>query len=178
MDLARRFVRRLDLLARLQVPQPHDAFVASREDCLLSGRVRLLALALPVARLRHLDQTDRLERLKDRHCLPQDAPLEVPHVHNLIATSAHEQLAVLRNVESPDDADVPVENVQALARSQVPHSDLAVVGARDQARATLRPAVARTGDVEDHRADHASVSLEHMRAVTVRSVPNLDDTVC
>lgn len=65
-----------------------------------------------------------------------------------------------------------VEYVQALPRPQIPHSNLAVVGSRDEPRATTA-----LEDIEDEGGDDSSVSLEDVRAMRASRVPDLDNAV-
>jgi hypothetical protein len=170
--------RRLDLLARSQVPQPDNALVATGVDR-RPRRFALLPLSLLVRNVsnRNLDDPDRLERLEDRHRLPQHTALKVPNIDNLVPRSTDEQLPILRNVETSYDADVPIENVQAIAGSQVPHSDLAVVRSRNERRSSLLSSVATARDVENHRTDDSSVTLKDVGAVPSSSVPHLDNSI-
>lgn len=160
----------VERLSRRKIPQAHDALVSSAEDDPLD--LSLLALPLPLLD-RHLDEADRLQRLKHGQRPPENSPVEIPHIHDLVPPTAHERVPIRRDVQSPHNADMPIKDVQALARPQVPNADLAVVRTAHQPRSL--PSIC---DIENERADNSSMALEHVRAVTLVGVPDLDDSVC
>lgn len=167
--------RPCDLLAiqrlpRRQVPQPQDTLVSTSEYQVLL--LAFLALPFPLLDL-DLDESNRLDRLEHRQSLPQYSSLEVPHVDDLVPASTDERSTIWRHVQSSHDANVPIEDMQALPRPQIPHSDPAVVCTTYQASASG----STLGNVEYECTDDPSVALEDVGAMPSSSVPHLDDTV-